>query len=234
MNKKFINMFKKVGMHHFYGDYFDARFYVAYLLSKMQTNTILDVGCGAGVMLHCTNATLKIGLDASLESLKHAKLLDPTIELIQGDATQLPFKDNYFSLIIAMHLVPVVHLHRGDDWLKTVGELKRVSSTDNEIILTGANRMSKHFEKTHPIESRKKYLTYKKQIDFFQDDFKITVEGFGPHPKKIMFALKILYKFPDQFLEKIGITKLVYRFLRSKRYLKNGRSYVIICKRSSN
>ncbi len=231
MNKKIINMFKKVGMDYFFGDYFDARFYVAYILSKMQIDTILDVGCGPGIMLNCTNASLKIGLDTSLEFLKQAKLLDPTIELIQGDATQLPFKENYFSIIIAMHLVPVVHLHRGDDWEKTVIELKRISSRNSEIILTGANRMSKHFEKTHPIDSRKKYLSYKKQVDFLKNDFNVAVDGFGPHPKKIMAVLKILYVFPDQILERTGITKLVYRLMRSKRYLKNGRSYVITCKR---
>jgi ubiquinone/menaquinone biosynthesis C-methylase UbiE len=232
MNNKILKMFQKVGMIHFFGDYFDGRFYVAYLLSKKHVDSILDIGCGPGIMLHNTNATLKIGLDLSFDSLKQAKLLDPKIELIQGDATLLPFKNNYFPNIIAMHLIPVVDLHQGGNaWEKCAEELTRISSKNSVIMLTGANRMSKHFEKTHTLESRKKYLSYEKQVEFFKKYFSVSAEGFGSHNKKILYALKFFYKFPDNILEKLGITKLIYRFLRSKKYLKDGRSYVIFCQK---
>ena len=36
-------------------------------------------------------------LDISLESLKKGKMLNPKMELIQADATQLPLRNNYFS-----------------------------------------------------------------------------------------------------------------------------------------
>lgn len=224
-------MFKKVGMEYFFGDYFDGRFYVASLLAKKQPKILLDIGCGAGVMLNCSNATLKIGLDISFESLKKGKKLNPKIELIQADATYLPLRNDYFSNIIAMHLIPVVHILQGDDWLKTSNEIVRVSKKNCEIILTGANRMSKHFSKTHSLEDRKKYLTYKEQLNFFKDKFEVSVEGYGPHSKKIMYPLKIIYKVPDQIISSLGIDKLLFKFLRSNRYLKNGRSYIIICKK---
>jgi len=231
MNKKILNMFKKVGMEYFFGDFFDARFYVAELLSRKKTKVVLDIGCGAGVLLNCANSSLKIGLDSSFESIKKAKILNPKMELIQGDATQLPFKNNYFSNIIAMHLIPVVHILQGDDWLKSANEIKRIATKNCEIILTGANRMSKHFEKTHSLEDRKKYLTYQEQVDFFKNGFDVLVEGYGPHSKKIMYPLKIICKIPDRITESLRINRLLFRFLRSKRYLKNGRSYVIICKK---
>jgi len=232
LSQKILNMFKKVGMEYFFGDLFDARFYVAYLLSQKQTEFLLDIGCGSGVLLNCSNASLKIGLDTSLESLKKAKILNPKMELIQGDATQLPFKNNYFSNIIAMHLIPVVHISKGDDWIKSANEIKRISAKNSEIILTGANRMSRHFEKTHSLKSRKEYLAYQKQVDFFKKEFEVKVEGYGPHSKKIMYPLKILYKIPNRIMESLRINRLLYRSLRSKRYLKNGRSYVIICKKT--
>jgi len=234
LSQKILKMFKKVGMEHFFGDWFDARFYVAHLLSQKQTEILLDIGSGVGILLSCSNATLKIGLDTSLESLKKAKILNPKMELIQGDATQLPLKNNYFSNIIAMHLIPVVKNFQGDEWLKSANEIKRISAKSCEIILTGANRMSKHFEKTHPLESRKKYLTYQEQVDFFKDEFEVEVEGYGPHSKNIMYPLKIIYKIPDQITEGLRINRLLYRFLRSKRYLKHGRSYIIICKKHPN
>ncbi len=133
-----------------------------------------------------------------------------------------------------MHLIPVVENFRGDDWLKSANEMVRISKENCEIILTGANRMSRHFTKTHTLESRKKYLTYQDQVNFFKNKFKVSVEGYGPHSKKIMFPLKILYKIPDSITTNLGIDKLLFKFLRSKRYLKNGRSYVIICKKLMN
>lgn len=231
MSQKVLKMFKKVGMEHFFGDYFDARFYVADLLSQNQTSIILDIGCGAGVLLNCAKASLKIGLDTSFESLKKAKILDPKMELIQGDATQLPFRSNMFSDIIGMHLVPVVKTFQGDDWKKSINEIKRISAKKCKIILTGANRMSKHFEKTHSLESRKNYLTYKEQAELFQDEFQVKVEGYGPYSQKIMYTLKIIYRIPDIIIESLKINWLIYRLLRSFRYLKNGRSYVIICEK---
>ena len=234
MSQKILKMLEKVGMEYFFGDFFDARFYVAYLLSKKQSKILLDIGCSAGILLNCSNASLKIGLDISLESLKKGKMLNPKMELIQADATQLPLRNNYFSNIIAMHLIPVVENFRGDDWLKSANEMVRISKENCEIILTGANRMSRHFTKTHTLESRKKYLTYQDQVNFFKNKFKISVEGYGPHSKKIMFPLKILYKIPDKITTSLGIDKLLFKFLRSKRYLKNGRSYVIICKKLMN
>ena len=116
-----------IGMEYFFGDLFDARFYVAHLLSKKHSKILLDIGCGAGVLLNCSKSLLKIGLDTSLDSLKKGKMLNPKMELIQADATQLPFRDMYFSNIIAMHLVPVVKNFQGDDWLKSVNEMDRIS-----------------------------------------------------------------------------------------------------------
>ena len=226
-------MFKKVGFEYFFGDLFDARFYIASILSKKPTKVMLDIGCGAGVLLNCTNAELKIGLDTSLESLKAAKSLNPLMQLIQGDATQLPFKSDYFEYIMAMHLIPVVNNFQGDDWKKSASELKRISTESSKIFLTGANRMSRHFEKTHPIESRRKYLTYSEQAEFFRDDFDVSVEGYGPHSKFVMYPFKIIFKIPDSVVSILKLESMLYRFLRSKRYLKNGRSYVIICKRKS-
>lgn len=224
-------MFKKVGMDYFFGDYFDGRFYVAYLLSKQHQKILLDIGCGAGILLNYSNASLKIGLDISLESLKKAKKLNPKMQLIQADATCLPLRDDYFSNIIAMHLIPVIHIIKGDDWKKSSKEIIRISQKNCEIILTGANRLSRHFSKTHSLESRKKYLTYQEQVNFFKDKFEVSVEGFGPHSKQIMYPLKILYKIPDKVISSLGIDKLLFNFLRSKKYLKNGRSYIIICKK---
>jgi len=232
MSQKILKMFNKVGMEYFFGDYFDARFYVAEILSQKKTLMILDIGCGAGILLNCSNADTKIGLDLSFESLKKAKKLNPKMELIQGDATQLPFRSNYFSYIIGMHLIPVVKTFQGDNWKKSVSEIKRISGKKSKIILTGANRTSKHFENTHSLESRKNYLTYKEQADLFREEFQVKVEGYGPFSKKVMYPFKIIYKIPEVIIKNLKINWFVFRLLRSSKYLKNGRSYVIVCEKN--
>jgi len=229
MLKKVLEIFKKVGIDHFYGDFFDSRFYISHLLSKMQLKNILDVGCGAGVLLEAAPNCFKVGTDLSFESIKQAKKLNPGIEYIQSDAQYLPFKNKTFSTITAMHLFPVIDIH-GGNWKLSIGEVKRISNDCSTIFITGANRTSRHFKKTHKIDDRKKYLKHIDQVKEFEDEFVVTLEGWGSHSRYIMFPFKIIYKIPDILNEKLGIEKLLYKISKSKKYLKDGRSYIIICK----
>jgi len=229
MYKKIYEKFRIVGLEHFYGDFFDSRGFISSILSKMETKNILDVGCGAGVLLSCMSAQFKVGLDMNFEALKQMKKLDKDIQPVFGDAQHLPFRDNVFETITAMHLFPVIDI-LGGDWIKAIKEANRVAMKQNLLLITGANRTSRHFEKTHSLEHRKKYLNYKQQNIILEKYYDIILEGFGPHPKWLMYPLKIIYRIPEKLTEFIGIEKFIFKFLKSKRYLKEGRSYVMICK----
>jgi len=229
MHKKIYETFKRIGLKHFYGDFFDSRFYISYLLSKNNLKNMLDIGCGLGVILHVAPNCFKVGTDISFDLLKDAKILNRDIEYVQSDAQFLPFKDGYFTTITAMHLFPVMN-NTGGNWNLSVNEVKRVAAEKCTIFITGANRPSRHFEKTHPLEHRKKYLKHTEQAKEFEDKFDVILEGYGPHSRFLMFPFKIMYKIPDVVSEKIGIENLLFWFSKSKRYLKNGRSYVIICR----
>ncbi len=226
--KKVYECWQKVGMKYFWGDLFDSRFYIAYLISRRKIDIILDIGCGAAVLLHFANAPLKIGIDYSPASLKKAKELDPKIELIRGDARCLPLRNNTFGTILS--IFSFTEFQSKEDWLRMSTEVKRVSKTNCEIIIAGANRTSKHFQKTHDMQSRQDYLHYQDLMKLFKD-FDVKVEGYSPHSKVLMYPLKILFKVPDKILEILMIENLLYCLLRSKRYLKDGRSYVMTCKR---
>ena len=229
MHKKIYEMFKKIGLKHFYGDFFDSRFYVSYLLSKNNLKNMLDIGCGLGVILHAAPSCFKVGTDISFDSLKDAKKLNKGIEYIQSDAQFLPFKEGCFSTITAMHLFPVIN-NMGGNWKQSVNEVKRIANDKCTIFITGANRPSRHFKKTHPLEHRKNYLKHIEQVKEFEGKFTVSLEGYGPHSRFLMFPFKIMYKIPDSVSEKLGIEKILFRIAKSKRYLKNGRSYVIICR----
>ena len=230
MHKKILKLFKITGTKYFWGNYFDSRFYIGSLISKKKTNTILDIGCGCGIFLHLSNADRKIGLDLSLESLHNAKKLEPTMDLICGDATNLPFKDDFFTYIIAVQIL--AELKKSNlDWKKGMNETIRVAKKNNsEIIFSGNNRASRHFEK-YDLKSRKKYLTCNEQLEILNDKYSVIAEGYDPHSKVIMFILKkIFYNIPEKIIEGLYIEKILHRLLRSKRFLKNGRSYIIQCK----
>jgi ubiquinone/menaquinone biosynthesis C-methylase UbiE len=228
MHKKIFEMYKTVGLNHFYGDFFDSRFYISYLLSRNPPKKILDIGCGVGILLNAAPECFKVGTDISFNSLKHAKKLNQKIQYVQCDAQFLPFKEECFSTITAMHLFPVINIH-GGNWKLAINEVKRIAETNSTVLITGANRTSRHFNKTHKVEDRKKYLRHVEQVKEFEDKFNVTLEGWGPHSKFIMYPFKIIYKIPDLINEKFGIEKLSYKISKSKKYLKNGRSYVIIC-----
>jgi len=230
MHKRIFEIFRIIGLNHFYGDFFDSRFYISYLLSNSKPENILDVGCGVGVLLKVAPSCFKVGTDISFESLKLAKKINKNIEYIQSDAQFLPFRDESFTTITAMHLFPVINI-LDRNWKLAINEVKRVSASHSTIFITGANRTSRHFEKTHRLEDRKKYLKPEKQAKEFEDKFKVMLEGWGPHSKFLMFPFKIMYKIPDSISEKLGIEKFLYWFSKSKKYLKNGRSYVITCRK---
>jgi len=227
MHKKILKLFEKTDMKYFWGNYFDSRFYIGDLVSKKKTPTILDIGCGCGIFLYLSKASWKIGLDLSFESLQTAKKIDPTFDLICADATNLPFKNDYFTYIIAVQIL--AELKKANiDWKKGMNEIIRIAKREkSEIIFSGNNRASRHFKK-YDLDSRKKYLTYKEQLKLLKDKNEISIVGFDPHSKAIMYVLKkVFYNIPEKIVEAFYIEKLIHRILRSKRFLKEGRSYII-------
>ena len=231
MIRQVYDTFMKVDPSSFWRNWFDSRFYIAYLSSKFNSKLVLDIGCSAGVLLNFTQAEQKIGLDISFSLLKIAKKHNPNSDFICADATKLPFRDNVFPNILAVQIFQDLK-GLGKDWERSILETKRVAGKNCKIILNGNNKMSKHF-KGYTIEEKRSYLNYSQQEKFFKNEYEIKVEGYDPHPKWLMFGLKkILFNIPDIINEKL-FEKILFNFLRSKRYLKNGRSFIMICKRRS-
>lgn len=229
MIRRVYDTFMKIDPRSFWRNWFDSRFYIAYLASKFNSKLVLDIGCSAGVLLSFTDAQQKIGLDYSYSLLQIAKKHNPTSDFICADATALPFRDNVFPNILAVQIYQELKA-RGKDWIESICETKRIAGKNCKIILSNNNKMSKHF-KGYTIEHKKSYLNYLQQVELFKDEYKIQVEGYDPHPRWFMFILKkILFNIPDKINEKL-FEKVLFSFLRSKRYLKNGRSFIMICKR---
>src|SRR3989338_1039838 len=99
----------------------------------------LDLGCGPGGFFHslCDSGFTVIGLDYSQEMLKLAdeeSKKNAGIQLVRGNALELPFKPNTFDAIIAAGLPEYF-----PDDLQFTNELKRIIKPKGKIILTLRN-----------------------------------------------------------------------------------------------
>jgi ubiquinone/menaquinone biosynthesis C-methylase UbiE len=96
---------------------------------------VLDVGCGTGVHLDkYLSADCEIhGIDSSPSMLEVAKKrLGDRAELYLGDATDMPYENRLFDLVISM-----LALHEMGPGTRSsvIGEMKRVLKGDGRILL---------------------------------------------------------------------------------------------------
>ena len=95
---------------------------------------ILDLCCGTGTLsikLAEFGAKVK-GIDLSPHMLKKARKKNPTGNFIEGDATNLPFKDCEFDTVVAsfcLHEMPTEVIE------KTLKEMGRVVRKNGEIFI---------------------------------------------------------------------------------------------------
>ncbi len=115
------------------GYYYNARFWQA-TVKRFRDHyrlgddaSVLDVGCAKGFMLHDFKQlmpTLRVaGLDVSSYALDHAiETVKPFLRL--GNATDLPFEDNAFDLVISINTIHNLPL---DECKQALREIQRVS-----------------------------------------------------------------------------------------------------------
>jgi len=90
------------------------------------TRVMIDVGAGQGGLTKCLNDHFKpeisIILDYDIEWAEIARLRNPSVEILRGDATRLPFKDRSIDLVVSQAMLEHVK-----DYDKAANELCRVA-----------------------------------------------------------------------------------------------------------
>jgi len=112
---------------------------------------ILDVGCGAGGFYNILKSYEPdieyFGIDSCEELIREAKKINQKIKFKVGEGKQLPYKSNYFDLVLCFGT-----LHMNLDWRDIIEECWRVTKnnflfdlriTDKESI----EDMSKSYQK---------------------------------------------------------------------------------------
>ncbi len=100
--------------------------------------TVIDVGCGDGYVLHCIEKKYKnkkvYGLDLSEGRIKTTKRNVVCSHLIRSEIHHLPFPDNSFDVVICSELLEHI-----PEYQKTIEELVRISK--KRVIITVPNEL---------------------------------------------------------------------------------------------
>jgi pseudaminic acid biosynthesis-associated methylase len=96
-------------------------------LTDANISSVLEVGCNVANQLRSlqnSGYTNLFGIELQPYAVERAKELTKNINIVQGSAFDLPFRDNYFDLVytcgVLIHIAP-------DDILKAIREIYRVS-----------------------------------------------------------------------------------------------------------
>lgn len=98
-------------------------------------DAVLDLGCGYGEFLNHLSCKRRIGVDFNAEAADH---LDPDVEFIRGDVTDLSFlEDESVQVVFTSNMME--HLRGKQDMERLLMEAKRVLAPGGHFIALGPN-----------------------------------------------------------------------------------------------
>ena len=101
---------------------------------------VLDLGCGAGYgaaeLAHVADRVT--GVDVAPDAVEYARAhyTAENLAFEEGSATQLPYQDGSFDLVVAFEMIE--HL---EDWRGFLSEARRVLASSGQLIVSTPNRL---------------------------------------------------------------------------------------------
>ena len=134
-----FDKYSKRGAYHWQQVSRNPFWFNAYVMARYQqvvrviprrSKRVLDIGCGDGVLLSLIGGGRLYGVDLDQTSLDYAATRVKA-KLVKAAAENLPFKANFFDLVIATEIIE--HLAKPELML---AEIKRVLKLGGRVILT--------------------------------------------------------------------------------------------------
>jgi SAM-dependent methyltransferase len=193
-----------------YIEYEAERFLPAYfsmcieLFQKLKVVKILDVGCAKGFLVSVLQNNFKIldayGVDVSSYAISNSPLsIRNKLKVCDLNIDKLPFKDDYFDLIICMGTIEYIKNQRN-----LLKEIKRVLVPRGIILLTTINSVAKG-DNLRNFAQPKIYW----DIEFMSLGFSIQKEIAVSILKKYVEKI-ILYDFKRESIFKNSSIRFVY------------------------
>lgn len=179
--------------------------------------TLLDMGCGDGRLAPfyqaITNAAT-YGIELSPEAVKNAQILFPGINYVHGDATQTPYSENLFDIIVCQEVLE--HIQHQQLLIK---EASRILKNGGHLILTTPNKF--YFDRRNggnysqqPIEN----IIDKQQL------FQLLQPNF-----EVQSYETLIYAQGDNGVYKLLTNKYLLSFLRRVKIDKVWKQYLLQC-----
>jgi len=100
---------------------------------------VLDVGSGEGHITECLRALPHVaevvGLDGSVTAISSGKKRYPNLDLLVGDAYNIPFVDQYFDIVVLNNIWEHV-----PDPLRLLAEIKRICREGGHVVVSTPSR----------------------------------------------------------------------------------------------
>ena len=142
-----------------WGDPFDVRFYLVKKTKGIHFKRVLDVGCGAGIILsEMPENGDKVGIDISQESLRTAKMVAKEALFVMGDIHFMPFRNDIFDLVLIANSLSKydfnIKLGMGDKWTpeRLLSETYRVLMHNGLLFLTTPNKWHQAYRLSKKID----------------------------------------------------------------------------------
>lgn len=124
--------------HSFLKKIHESRFNsILTLMGDVSKKRILDAGSGEGYFLDKMNCKEKFGIELSKKRIEKSKKLYPNLNVKIGNVTDLPFKDDFFDIIVCSEVLE--HVSGYEQALK---EFKRCVKPDGSIIVSFPNELT--------------------------------------------------------------------------------------------
>lgn len=194
-----------------WGDNLDVRFVLCEKLLTLKNKTVLDVGCGAGIILsEINNSNAKIGFDINESQVRITKLLDPNILAYVGNMYSIPHKEASFDIVILSNILEIAN--QKEELLKGISTLLK----DKGIMFF-----------TTPNGNHKKYrggnkIGYETIVQLLNKEYDFDIFYFNPFPEYL----------PKRALANIPLTWTILKKLMKYPIFKDScKYYFCVCKK---
>ncbi len=183
-HRRILDRWHRLRWQGWWGDFVDVRFELGLRAAQLHAQTVLDVGCGHGVILaEVPPSSRRVGLDYSIDRLKVAQEQVPGALLVRGDMARLPFRDGVFDTILMAGVYEIP-----PDKRPFVNETGRALVDDGRILATTPNGQHWHFWYNYG----SRYNNACEVEEIFSEFHQVEVEGYNPIPSIDMIIPRAL------------------------------------------